>query len=36
MSLMVVVLPAPFGPIKPTISLDENENETSSSARVFP
>src|SRR5262249_61384218 len=33
---MVVVLPAPFGPTKPTTCPDEKANETSSTARVTP
>src|SRR5262245_14947640 len=33
---MVVVLPAPLGPTKPTTCPDEKANETSSTARVGP
>src|SRR5262245_54493444 len=33
---MVVVLPAPLGPTKPTTCPEEKSNETSSTARVRP
>ena len=34
--LMVVVLPAPFGPSKPTISFRRTSNETPSTATTWP